>query len=182
MTRAFEYATKHQRKRVTLLEKANMLRETGGLMTRVAREVATQYPSIAFEEMHVDAACMRLVMNPLHFDVIVAESLFGDVVADICAQMTGGLGWAPSGNIGDAYGIFEPVHGSAPQHAGQNKMNPMAMLLSLSMMMDWLGERRLAKRVEDAVESVMRVGAVRTYDMGGSASTMDVAREVARKL
>lgn len=182
VTQAFTYAAKHDRTRVTLLEKPHTLRETSGLMVRVAREVAAQFPQIAFEEMNIDAAGMMLIRNPRHFDVIVTSNMFGDIVSDICAQMTGGLGFASSANIGDSYALFEPTHGSAPKYAKQHKVNPIGMLLSVRLLLDWLGERRLARRLEDAVESVVRVGTVRTYDMGGSASTLDLAREVVRKL
>jgi 3-isopropylmalate dehydrogenase len=182
VTRAFEYAKKYGRKKVTLVEKPNVLRETSGLMLRVAREVAAKYPDIEFEDVNIDAMCMWLIKNPKNYDVIVTSNMFGDILSDLCAQLVGGLGFASSGNIGDTYAVFEPTHGSAPKYAGLYKVNPMAMLLTVRLMLDWLGETRLAKRLEDAVESVVRVGTVRTYDMGGSATTLQVAEEVARKL
>ena len=182
VTKAFEFAVAHNRKRVTLIEKANVLRETGGMMVRVARDVARQFPAIEFEERNIDTACMHLMRNPLHFDVIVAANEYGDIVSDICAQMIGGLGFAPSANLGDNWGVFEPTHGSSPEIGGQHIVNPIAMLLSVKMMLDFLGEPRQGKRLEDAVESVIRVGTVRTHDMGGSATTLQLAEEVVRKL
>lgn len=182
VTKAFEFAKEKGRKRVTLIDKANVLRETGGMMVHVAEQVAAQYPDIAFEVRNIDQACMHLMRNPLHFDVIVAANEYGDIVSDICAQMIGGLGFAPSANIGNSFGVFEPTHGSAPELGGQRIVNPIATLLSLKMMLDFLGEPRQGKRLEDAVESVIRVGTVRTHDMGGSASTKQLAEEVVRKL
>ena len=180
--RAFAYAAANGRKRVTLVEKPHVLRETGGLMVRQAREVAARFPAIEYEERNVDAACLQLVRHPKRFEVLIAANDWGDVVSDLCAALVGGLGFAPSANLGDDYAVFEPTHGSAPEIAGQKIANPTAMLLSVKMMLDWLGERRLARRLEDAVEAVIRVGTVRTLDMGGSATTKQFAEEVVRKL
>src|SRR4051812_47119137 len=179
-TQAFEYAKNNGRKRVTLVEKPNVLRETGGLMTRIFREVAKKYPSIRADEANIDAICMWMFKNPQDYDVIVAENMFGDIVSDLCAGLVGGLGFAPSANIGDKYAVFEPTHGSAPKYAGQNKVNPMAMLLTVRMMFDWLGEKTMSSRLESAVARVVKEGRVRTYDMGGKAGTLDVAKEIAR--
>jgi len=179
---AFEYARKNKRRSVTIVEKPNVLRETGGLMLGIAREIAKEYPEIPFKEANVDAMCMWLVKNPHDYDVLVAENLFGDIISDLGAQLVGGLGFACSGNIGDAYAVFEPTHGSAPKYAGQFKVNPMAMLLAAKMMLEWLGETEKARRLEGAIAEVIREGKVRTYDMGGKSSTLDVGRAVAEKL
>jgi len=179
---AFEYARKNKRRSVTIVEKPNVLRETGGLMLGVARDIAREYPEIPFKEANVDAMCMWLIKNPLDYDVLVAENLFGDIISDLGAQLVGGLGFACSGNIGDAYAVFEPTHGSAPKYTGQFKVNPMAMLLATKMMLEWLGETEKASRLEAAIAEVIREGKVRTYDMGGKSSTLDVGRAVADKL
>lgn len=179
---AFNYARQHGRRSVTVVEKPNVLRETGGLMLSVAREIAREYPDIAFREVNVDAICMWLVKNPEDYDVLVAENLFGDIISDLGAQLVGGLGFASAGNIGDGYAVFEPTHGSAPKYAGQYKVNPMAMLLASKLMLEWLGEAEGASRLEAAIRDVIREGKVRTYDMGGTASTLEVARAVAERV
>lgn len=179
---ALEYARKNKRRSVTIVEKPNVLRETGGLMLGVSREIAKEYPEIPFKEANVDAMCMWLVKNPHDYDVLVAENLFGDIISDLGAQLVGGLGFASAGNIGDKYAVFEPTHGSAPKYAGQYKVNSMAMLLAAKMMLEWLGEREKAKRLEEAIAEVIKEGKVRTYDMGGKSSTLDVGRAVAEKL
>lgn len=178
--KAFEYAAKTGRKRVTLIEKPNVLRETGGLMTRMFREVAASFPGIKADEANIDAICMWMFKNPQDYSVLVAENMFGDIVSDLCAGLVGGLGFAPSANLGDTYAVFEPTHGSAPKYAGQYKVNPHAMLLTVKMMFDWLGENDKATRLEAAIAKVIAEGKVKTYDMGGSATTLEVAREVAR--
>jgi 3-isopropylmalate dehydrogenase len=180
--RAFEYARKYGRKSVTVVEKPNVLRETGGLMIRIAREIAEEFPDIEYREANVDAMAMWLVKNPEDYDVLVAENLFGDIISDLAAQLVGGLGFASSGNIGDNYAIFEPTHGSAPKYAGQYKVNPMAMLLAVKLMLEWLDEREMAERLENAIADVIREGKVRTYDMGGTSSTLDVANAVAERV
>ena len=164
---AFEWAKKNGRKRVTLIEKPNVLRETGGLMTRVFREMSKEYPTLRADEANIDAICMWMFKNPQDYDVLVAENMFGDIVSDLCAGLVGGLGFAPSANLGDKYGVFEPTHGSAPKYAGQYKVNPIAMLLTAKMMLDWLGEKDKATRLEAAIARVIKEGKVRTYDMGG---------------
>ncbi len=179
---AFEYAKKFGRKSVTLVEKPNVLRETSGLMLREARNIALEYPGIRLQEINIDAMCMWLVKNPQDYDVLVCSNLFGDIISDLCAQLIGGLGFASSANIGDKYAIFEPVHGSAPKYTGQYKVNPIAMLLTVKLMLDYLGESELAGRLEDSVAKVIREGRVRTYDMGGNTSTLEVAEEVAKNL
>ncbi|MCH8164609.1 MAG: isocitrate/isopropylmalate dehydrogenase family protein [Planctomycetes bacterium] len=179
---AFEYAKKHGRKSVTLVEKPNVLRETGGLMTRVAREVADHYPDIPLWETNIDAMCMWLVRKPQEYDVLVAENMFGDIISDLAAGLVGGLGFASAANIGDDYAVFEPTHGSAPKYAGQYKVNPTAMLLTVKLMFDWLGEKELAQRLEHAVATVIREHKVGTYDVGLNNTTLEVAEEVARNL
>jgi len=179
---AFEFARKYKRRSVTLVEKPNVLRETGGLMLKVAREVAAEYPDIKFNEANIDAMCMWLIKNPQDYDVLVAENLFGDIISDLAAQLVGGLGFACAGNIGDKYAVFEPTHGSAPKYAGLYKVNPIATLLAAKMMLDWLGETDKATALEEAVAEVIREGQVRTYDLGGSARTLEVAEAVAAKL
>ena len=181
---SFEYAKKHGRKSVTLVEKPNVLRETGGLMTRVFRNVAKDYPGIEAWEANIDAITMWLIKNPQSYDVLVAENMFGDIVSDLCAGLVGGLGFASAANIGDEYAVFEPTHGSAPKYYGQNKVNPMAMLLTCKLMFDWLGEMELSERLERAVAKVIADQKVGTYDMklAKASSTTQVAEEVARHL
>ena len=179
---AFEYAKKHGYKTVTVVEKPNVLRETSGLILREARKVAENYPDIDLWETNIDAMCMWLLKNPQNYGVLVASNMFGDIISDLCAQLIGGLGFASSGNIGDNYAVFEPTHGSAPKYAGQYKVNPMAMLLTVKLMLDWLGEIEMAQKLEHAVATVIKESQVKTYDVGGSSTTLEVAEEVARKL
>ena len=177
---AFRYAQTHGYKTVTVVDKPNVLRETGGLMIRTAREVAGEFPDIDLWETNIDAQTMWLLKNPLDYSIMVAENMFGDILSDLAAQLVGGLGFASSGNLGDTYAVFEPTHGSAPKYAGQYKVNPMAMLLTCKLMLDWLEEKNLAKNLESAIARVIRENKVTTYDMGGSNSTLEVAEEVAR--
>ncbi|GAB4371820.1 MAG: isocitrate/isopropylmalate family dehydrogenase [Calditrichia bacterium] len=179
---AFEYARKYKRKSVTVVDKPNVLRETGGLMIRTAREVARDYPDIPMWETNIDAQCMWLLKNPFDYDILVAENMFGDILSDLAAQLVGGLGFASSANMGDNYAVFEPTHGSAPKYAGQYKVNPMAMLLTTKLMLDWLGEHQMAERLENAIAAVIKEGKYRTYDMGGSNTSLEVTEEVVRKL
>jgi isocitrate/isopropylmalate dehydrogenase len=179
---AFEYAREQGRKRVTAVHKANVLRQTDGVFMAAARQVAAEYPDIAFDNANIDAMGMWLLKNPLNYDVIVTTNLFGDIISDLCAQMVGGLGFGCSGNIGKDYAVFEPTHGSAPKYAGQYKVNPIATILAVKMMLDWLGEGEKAARLEGAVADVLAEGQVRTYDMGGSSSTLDMASAIAGKL
>jgi 3-isopropylmalate dehydrogenase len=179
---AFEYARKNKRRSVTIVEKPNVLRETGGLMLGIAREIAKEYPEVPFKEANVDAMCMWLVKNPHDYDVLVAENLFGDIISDLSAQLVGGLGFASAGNISDKYGVFEPTHGSAPKYTGMYKVNPLATFLAAKMMLEWLGESEKGRRLEEAIAAVIKEGKVRTYDMGGISTTLDVGRAVADKL
>ena len=178
---AFEYAKKFGYKSVTVVEKPNVMRETSGLMVREARKIAKDYPGIALWETNIDAMCMWLIKNPQDYGVLVSSNMFGDIVSDLCAQLVGGLGFACSGNIGDQVAVFEPTHGSAPKYVGMNKVNPIAMILSAKMMLDWLGELDMAVKLEAAVAAVIAEGKVRTYDMGGSSTTTEMAEAIAAK-
>ncbi len=175
----YAYAVRKGYRKVTVVEKPNVLRRTSGLVLEEARRVAAAHPGIVFEDLNIDAACMALVKRPNEFSVIVATNLFGDIVSDLCAQLVGGLGFAPSASIGKSYALFEPVHGSAPKYAGKGIANPVAMILTVGLMLEHLGEGAAAARIERAVAEVVRAGRVRTRDMGGAASTTDMARAVA---
>jgi isocitrate/isopropylmalate dehydrogenase len=182
VTAAFEYAKKYGYKSVTVVDKPNVLRETGGLMVRTAREVAKDYSGIELWETNIDAQAMWLVKNPMDYGVMVAENMFGDILSDLAAQLVGGLGFASSGNLGDDYAVFEPTHGSAPKYYGKNKVNPMAMMLTAKLMLDWLGEKEMAVRLENAITKVINEGTAKTYDMGGSTTTSEMAEAVAAEL
>ena len=177
---AFEYALRENRRKVTAVHKANILKTTGGLFLRVAREVAQDYPGVEFEDRIVDNMALQLVKNPEIFEVIVTTNLFGDILSDLCAGLVGGLGLAPSANVGEEIAVFEPVHGSAPKYAGMNKVNPSAMILSAVLMLRHLGEINSADRVEAALRRVIREGEKVTYDLGGSAKTSEMAEAIAR--
>jgi len=179
---AFEYAHKFGKKTVTVVEKPNVIRETSGLMIREARKIASEYPGIELWETNIDAMAMWLIKNPQDYSVLVTTNLFGDIISDLCGQLVGGLGFASSANIGKDYALFEPTHGSAPKYAGQYKVNPMAMLITVKLMLDHLEEHDAAQRLESAIATVIREGNVRTYDMGGKSTTLQVAEEVIRKL
>ena len=179
---AFQHADKHGRRKVTAVHKANVLRSTCGLFLEAAKEVAARYPRIEFDTANVDAICMWLLKNPHSYDVIVTTNLFGDILSDLCAQLVGGMGFGYSGNIGAKYAVFEPTHGSAPKYAGMNKVNPIATILAAKMMLEWLGETEKAIDIERAVAAVIASGAVRTYDLGGSATTAQMAQAVVNAL
>ncbi len=165
-----------------MIHKANVVRATEGLFLETAKEVAKEFPGVAMDDANVDAICMWLLKDPEKYGVLVATNLFGDIISDLCAQMVGGLGFGCSGNIGEKLAVFEPTHGSAPKYAGQYKVNPIATILAAKMMLEWLGETAMAARIEGAVAGVIAEGKVRTYDMGGASSTLDMARAVAAKL
>lgn len=179
---AFEYARKHGYPKVTVVHKANVVRATEGMFLEIGKRIAREYPDIAMDDANVDAITMWLLKNPKSYSVLVATNLFGDIISDLAAQMVGGLGFACSANIGEKLGVFEPSHGSAPKYAGQYKVNPIATILSAKMMLAWLGETEKAARLEAATAAVIREGMVRTYDMGGSATTLEMAEAIARKL
>ncbi|RKY21796.1 MAG: isocitrate/isopropylmalate dehydrogenase family protein [Planctomycetota bacterium] len=180
--KAFEYATSNGRRSVTVVEKPNVIRETSGLMLRTARAVAAEYPDMPLYETNIDAMCMWLVKNPQDYDVLVTSNMFGDILSDLAAQLVGGLGFASAGNIGDDYAVFEPTHGSAPKYEGQNKVNPVACILAARLMLEWLGEKDKAEAILNAVAAVIAKGEVRTYDMGGNATTMQMAEAIAAEL
>jgi isocitrate dehydrogenase (NAD+) len=162
---AFDYARKNGRRKVTAVHKANIMKFSDGLWLHVAREVAAENPDIEFDDRIVDNMCMQLVQRPEEYDVLVLPNLYGDVLSDLCAGMIGGLGLAPGANFGDDVAVFEPTHGSAPKYAGQNRVNPMAQLLSGMLMLRHLGELEAAARLEDAIAEVIREGRSVTYDM-----------------
>jgi 3-isopropylmalate dehydrogenase len=179
---AFKYAKEHGYKSVTVVDKPNVLRETGGLMVRSAREIASEFPEIELWETNIDAQTMWLVKNPMDYGIMVAENMFGDILSDLAAQLVGGLGFASSANIGDDYAVFEPTHGSAPKYAGLYKVNPMAMLLTTKLMLNWLGEKNQSVQLEKAISRVIKNAEIKTYDMGGNNSTLEVAEAVIREL
>jgi isocitrate dehydrogenase (NAD+) len=180
---AFDYALAHGRKKVTFAHKANILKYTQGLFLEVGHEVAKEYEGrIEFEDMIVDACAMHLVMNPYRFDVLVMENMFGDILSDLMAGLVGGLGMAPGGNIGTDAAMFEPVHGSAPDLAGQGVANPTAQILAAVMMLEHVGQPDVARRVRDALTKSLRDGAVLTRDLGGTAPTREFADAVIARL
>jgi len=176
---AFEYARANERKKVTVGHKANVMRYSDGLFLSTALEESRAYPDVAWEEIQIDHLASQLAKDPDRFDVLLLPNLYGDILSDLCAGLVGGLGLIPGANIGWEYAVFEPVHGSAPDIAGQGKANPIAMILSGAMLLRHLGELTAAENVEWAVDEVLRRGEMRTPDLGGSASTMAVAQEVA---
>ena len=179
---AFAYAAKHGRKKVTLAHKANILKMAGTLMLNACKEAAAEFPQIVYEEKIIDNMCMQLVNKPEQFDVIVTTNLFGDILSDLCAGLVGGLGVVAGANIGDDMAIFEAVHGSAPDIAGQGKANPTALLRSALMMLHHLGEHEQAERIDRALEATLLEKEHCTGDLGGKASTSEFAQFVIQKL
>ncbi|OGN92994.1 MAG: isocitrate dehydrogenase [Chloroflexi bacterium RBG_13_50_10] len=183
---AFEYARQNGRKKVTAVHKANILKFSDGLFLDTAREVAREYNDIEFKDMLVDATCMELVRKPQMFEVLVLPNLYGDIISDLCAGLVGGMGVAPGANVGDEAAIFEPTHGSAPKYAGQNKVNPMATMLSGVMMLRYLGEKDSADKLEEAIAEVIAEGKDVTYDLkldpATAVGTSQVADAVIAKL
>jgi isocitrate dehydrogenase (NAD+) len=175
---AFDAARKYNRRKVTAVHKANILKKSDGLFLEVARRIAKGYPEIQYEEHIVDATAMKLVMNPEKFDVLVMENLFGDIISDLTSGLIGGLGIAPSANIGEKYAVFEAVHGSAPDIAGKGLANPTALTLSAVLMLEHLGELEAATRVQNAVETVIREAIHLTPDLGGTSSTTEYANAI----
>ena len=178
---AYELAKANGRRKVTIVHKANIMKSTSGLFLKVAREVAAQYPDIQTEEMIVDACCMKLVMQPEKFDVIVTTNLFGDILSDLCAGLVGGLGLAPGANIGADAAIFEAVHGTAPDIAGQGKANPCALLLAAAQMLDHLGKPDQATKLRQAIVATLEAKDSLTPDLGGTGNTMSFARAIATR-
>ena len=179
---AFDYARANGRKKVTLAHKANILKFTQGLFLDIGREIAKEYPDIEFEDRIIDATAMLLVLDPYRFDVLVMENMFGDIISDQMAGLIGGLGFAPAGNIGVGMAMFEAVHGSAPDIAGQGVANPTGLLLSACMMLDHLEQRGPAAKIRAAIDTVVRSGEARTRDMGGTTGTRAFTDAVCRAL
>ncbi|MDZ4258894.1 MAG: isocitrate/isopropylmalate family dehydrogenase [Gemmatimonadales bacterium] len=180
---AFEYAVRHRRKKVTLVHKANILKFTTGLFLEIGREIAAEYADrVAFDDMIVDNCAMQLVLRPEQFDVMVTTNLFGDILSDEISGLVGGLGLAPGGNIGSEAAIFEAVHGSAPDIAGQGVANPSALMLAAALMLEHLGEDALGSRVRRAIIATIVADEVRTRDLGGTASTQEFGDAVARRV
>jgi isocitrate dehydrogenase (NAD+) len=179
---AFEHARANGRERITLGHKSNIMPFSDGLFLEIGREEASRYPDIGFEAVHIDHLSMRLTFDPARFDVLLLPNLYGDILSDLCAGLVGGLGLAAGANLGWEYAVFEPVHGSAPDIAGRGVANPLAMILSASMMLRHLRERRAADAVVRAVDRVLTDGRVRTRDLGGTASTAEMADAVAQAL
>jgi isocitrate dehydrogenase (NAD+) len=179
---AFEHATHNGRRKVTAIHKANIMKQADGLFLRCARMVAKEYPDIQYDEKIVDNACMQLVMRPEQFDVLLLPNLYGDIVSDLAAGLVGGLGVVPGANLGTRAAVFEAVHGSAPDIAGQDKANPTALLLSALMMLRHMGERTPADVIFGAVSRVLAAGTTLTRDLGGSASTTEYTDAVVREI
>ena len=179
---AFEHAKLHGRKKITVMHKANIMKLSDGLFLECFYNVSKGYPDIPADDKIIDNACMQLVMRPEQFDVMVLENLYGDIVSDLCAGLIGGLGLAPGANIGEQGAVFEAVHGSAPDIAGQGIANPTAIMMSGLMMLRHLGEFDAAKRMEDALMEVFKEGNIRTKDLGGTAKTADFASAIIEKL
>ena len=183
---AFKYAIKNNRKKITAIHKANIIKYTDGLFLETVRQVAKKYPKIEFEDKIVDATAMALVRYPQEFDMLLCPNLYGDILSDLCAGPVGGLGVAPSANIGDECAIFEAVHGSAPSMAGQNKANPAAVLLSAVMMLEYLGEKEIAKKIDLAIKSVIKKEKNVTYDLcsgkKGGVGTQEMGQAIIKKL
>lgn len=179
---AFNLCIKRGQSKVTCVHKSNVLKKTDGVFKESFYKVAKEYPQIQTEDYYVDAMAMYLLTQPQYFDVIVSTNLFGDILSDESAGLVGGLGLAPSGNIGDHNGLFEPVHGSAPDISGKNMANPCSMILSAAMMLDYLEEWEISNNIKNAVEKVIADCKIRTPDLGGNATTMDVTKAIVKEL
>jgi isocitrate dehydrogenase (NAD+) len=179
---AFEYARSHGRRRVSAVHKANIMKLSDGLFLDCCRRVAKEHPDLRYDEIIVDNACMQLVLDPTRFDLLLLENLYGDIVSDLCAGFIGGLGMAPGANIGDECAVFEAVHGSAPDIAGGDLANPIAVILSGAMMLDHLAESDAARRVREAVRGVLEDGQTLTRDLGGTAGTTGIAEAIAARV
>jgi len=179
---AFDHARKNGRKRVTAVHKANIMKLSDGLFLDCCRRAAKDYPEVKYDELIVDNTCMQLVLDPTRFDILLLENLYGDIVSDLCAGFIGGLGMAPGANIGEDAAVFEAVHGSAPDIAGKNVANPIALVMSAAMMLDHIGEADAARRVREAVHAVLREGRKLTRDLGGSAGTTEITEAIAAKV
>lgn len=179
---AFEYARKNGRKKVTAVHKANIMKLTDGLFLDCARKMSQKHKSIGFNDIIVDNACMQLVLDPLQFDILLLENLYGDIVSDLAAGLVGGLGLVAGANLGARHALFEPVHGSAPDIKGKGIANPAAMITAAVMMLRHIGERTAAKRIETALEKVLQRGDSITRDLGGTATTKEFAAAIVREI
>lgn len=179
---AFEYALREHRRKVTAVHKANIMKFSDGLFLECARKVAQDYPQIEFEDRIVDNMCMQLVQKPEVYDILLCPNLYGDILSDLCAGLVGGLGIVPGANIGERCAVFEPVHGSAPKYAGQNKVNPTAIILSSVLMLKHMGEKEAADKIFNATAGVIKEGKTVTYDLGGTASTSEMADAIIQKI
>ncbi len=175
---AFRYALQNKRKKITAIHKANIMKLSDGLFLDCARRVAKKYPKIEYTEMIVDNACMQLVLHPHQFDILLLENLYGDIVSDLAAGLVGGLGVVPAENYGEKAAIFEAVHGTAPDIAGKNRANPIALILSAALMLDHLKERGAAEKIRQSVTRVLKKGAVLTRDLGGTATTAEFTEAI----
>jgi isocitrate dehydrogenase (NAD+) len=180
---AFRYATKTKRKKVTVFHKANIMKLTDGMFLNAARRIyEDEYPNIEYEELIIDAGCMRIVQDPTRMDVLLMENLYGDLVSDLCAGLVGGLGVVPGSNIGDEAAVFEAVHGSAPDIAGKGVANPLALIMTAEMMIHHIGEHEMANRIRKGYDAVLSEGQVRTRDLGGEAGTEQFADAIIAKM
>jgi isocitrate dehydrogenase (NAD+) len=179
---AFEYARRHNRKRVPAVHKANIMKMSDGLFLRSVRTVGDEYRDIVCDDRIVDNACMQLVINPTQFDILLLPNLYGDIVSDLCAGLVGGLGVVPGANLGEDIGVFEAVHGSAPDIAGKGVANPTALLFSGLLMLRHIGEGAMADRIMKAVTETLSEGNVRTRDLGGTSTTMEYADAICQRL
>ncbi len=178
--KAFDYAKTTGRNKVTVVHKANVIRATDGLFLEIAKEIASEYPEVDWWDENIDATAMWLMKRPDEYSVIVSSNMFGDIITDQAAMLSGGLGFAASASTSEKFGVFEPNHGSAPKYAGQNKVNPIAAIKSIALMWEWLGETNLSEKLENSIAENVKTGKIRTYDMGGTSSTTDVANDIAR--
>src|SRR4051812_1639872 len=180
---AFRYATKKKRKKLTVFHKANIMKLTDGMFLNSARRIyEEEYPNIEYEEVIIDAGCMKLVQNPDRMDVLLMENLYGDLVSDLCAGLVGGLGVVPGSNIGDDAAVFEAVHGSAPDIAGKGVANPLALTMTTEMMLNHIGETAIATKIRSAYDAILREGKALTRDLGGTAGTADFADALIERL
>ena len=179
---AFQYAKNNNRKKVTAVHKANIMKLSDGLFLQCSRKVAEKYPDIQYDEKIVDNACMQLILNPYQFDVMVLENLYGDIISDLCAGLVGGLGTAPGANIGNDYAIFEAIHGSAPDIAGQNLANPIALIRSAILILEYIGEHEAAEKIHEAICNVLKKGEKLTRDLGGTATTTEITEAIVDEL
>ncbi len=182
ISKAFKYCQIHNRKKVTVAHKANILKMGDGLFLDISKKYSKKYKLIEYSDVIIDALCMHLVLNPQQFDIIVLENLYGDIISDLCAGLVGGLGLLPGANIGEEYAVFEAIHGSAPEIAGKNIANPVAILKSLTMLLDHINEKKAALAITQAINYVLTDKNKRTVDIGGQASTDDFIEHIIKEL